>query len=265
MASDFEWNDENEAQVISLREQGRSYVEIGSLLGTTPTSVKHKFRRLSQNKNEDRYHHPVEKGEQVARILGDPRGNLRIYESHCGFGNMTQTWATYGTVLAVDTDKERTDIVAEVPRTEVLTENSILTTHRLVAEKRTFDVVDIDPYGMPSRYFPHAFALLNDGYLFLTFPKLGATQINKITLEHLRVWWGITQENKGDYEALILERLKDYAIGNYREITLLDTVDLGRMYRYAFKVVKRSALELVGLEVNRNTAPPPPREQMSLF
>lgn len=263
---DFEWNAQNEARVISLRDEGRSYVEIGAILGTTATSVKHKFRRLSQSQNDDRYHHPVEKSEQVARFLPNPDGSLRIYESHCGFGNMTQIWATYGEVLSVDTDKERTALVAEVTNAEVITENSILTTHRLVGERRTFDVVDIDPYGLPSRYFPHAFSLLTDGYLFLTFPKLGATQINKITLEHLRVWWGVTQENKSDYEQVILNRLNDYAIANYRELTLLDTVDLGRMYRYAFRVVKRSALELVGLEVNRNTKPPQlPEPVPSLF
>ena len=147
----------------------------------------------------------------------------------------------------------------------MLTEDSILTTMRLCSERTTFDIVDIDPYGFPSRYFPHAFLLLTDGWLFLTFPKLGATQLNKVTLEHLRVWWGVTQENKDDYLNVILDRLADYALGNFRQLELLDTVDLGRMYRLAFKVTKRSALDLVGLEVNRHTQPPVPSAQMSLF
>jgi tRNA G26 N,N-dimethylase Trm1 len=53
-----------------------------------------------------------------------------------------------------------------------------------------YDVIDIDPYGLPSRLFPYVFGLIDDGLMFMTFPMLGVAQINKITIRHYQAFWG---------------------------------------------------------------------------
>src|SRR5699024_1586091 len=132
---------------------------------------------------------------------------------------------------------------------EVRQGDSFREIHKEIYNKKKYDVVDLDPYGYPSRYFPHVFELLEDGYLFLTFPKIGVQQINKITIEHLRVFWGLSLSSTERQQEIVDKRLKDYAMQSYRRIEKLSSVDLGRMYRSVYKVKKESALDLVGLKV----------------
>ncbi len=47
----MKWNSENEKRLMELKEQGCSTEQIAELLGTTPSSVKHKYIRLKQKNN----------------------------------------------------------------------------------------------------------------------------------------------------------------------------------------------------------------------
>lgn len=248
------WSKTNEQQLLALRKSGKSFGIIAAEIGTSVASVKHKYRRLTQNDNHDRYHHPIEKIEQIRRLL--PRKELQILETNCGWGNLTTLYQEYGTVLAWDNDKKRINHIEKMCMADVDAEtvDSFNEIHRLVWAKCHFDVIDLDPYGYPSRFFPHVFELIKDGYLFVTFPKLGAQKMNKITIKHLEVFWGIRRGI--DYKTTILQQIATLAMQSYREANLIDEVDLGRMYRFAFKVEKKSALDLVGLEVNRQTIVP---------
>jgi hypothetical protein len=129
--------------------------------------------------------------------------------------------------------------------------DSIEEIYGLIYNKANFNVVDIDSYGLPSRYFPHVFKLINDGFLFLTFPKMGVQQINKITKEHYRAFWGMTLDDKDRQEEIIHRKIKDFGFQNFRSVELIDSVSFKRMYRFAYKVEKKSALDLVGLKVQR--------------
>lgn len=251
-----EWSAEKEQQLLNYRKSGVSFTDIAIALETSLSSVKHKYRRLTQNDNEDRYHHPTEKIDQIRRIL--PRKKLHTLETNCGWGNLTQIYQEYGEVLAWDNDRKRTDYVNKLCMEDVDAEtvDSFNEIHKLLWCKLYFDVVDLDPYGYPSRFFPHVFELIKDGYLFVTFPKLGAQKMNKITVKHLEIFWDITPDNNINYKDKILERIPILGMQSYREVTLLDEIDLGRMYRFAFKVERKSALDLVGLEVNRTKVIP---------
>lgn len=255
----IDWSGTNEQQLLELRKSGKSFETIAAEIGTSVSSVKHKYRRLTQNENDDRYHHPIEKTEQIRRLL--PRKELQVLETNCGWGNLTTLYQEYGTVLAWDSDKKRIDYIKQMQMADVDAEtvDSFNEIHRLVWAKCYFDVIDLDPYGYPSRFFPHVFELIKDGYLFVTFPKLGAQKMNKITVKHLEVFWGITDNI--DYKTAILERIPVLGMQSYREVTLIDEIDLGRMYRFAFKVERKSALDLVGLTVNRQTVVPSKNEE----
>ena len=253
MNQPFVWTDKDEELILILREQQNlSFNNIAIQIGITEASAKHKYRRLTQARGDDRYHHPKEKIEQLQRIL--PKKHLNTLELNAGWGNLTRIYQTYGTVLAYDIDADRVSHIKNFHLEDVDVEqgDSILELHGLVHQKLWFDVVDLDPYGMPSRYFPHIFQLIRDGWLFVTFPKIGIQKINKITIQHLRVFWDIDLDNRANTELRIVNKIQDLAMQSYRSAELVDLVEFGRMWRFAFKVEQRSALDLVGLTVNRN-------------
>lgn len=252
MDTPFTWDKDKENRVIELRQLKFSYPQIARELGTTATSVKHKFRRINQSNNNDRYSHPKEKVEQLGRVL--PKKYLHTLELNCGWGNLTKEYQKLGEVLSFDIEQERVDLVNSLAMADVDAHkaDSFLEIHRLIYNRLFFDVVDIDPYGLPSRYFPHVLKLIKDGILLVTFPKLGSTQINKITIEHYRVFWGISLKDKENYLNLIHQKVTDFGMQNLRRIKLIECIDIGSVYRIAYSVKKESALTLVGLEVNRN-------------
>lgn len=246
------WNNETESKLLRLRSEGKTYSEIGNILGTTATSAKHKTRRLQQADNQDRYKHTDEKRRQVDKFVSG--FGLHTLETHCGFGCMTEKYHEYGSVMSIDIKQDRVDAVNakmldDVTCIKADSEREVLL---LLYHKCVFDVVDVDPYGLPSRYFPNVFGLINDGWLFLTFPMLGVAQINKITIEHYRSFWGIELSDKDEYVEKITHRLKQYAFMHKREIKVFEIVKIGRIYRMAIRVKKSSLCDIVGLTVNRN-------------
>lgn len=253
----FEWTDKLEAEVLRLKNKEKmTYTAIAALIGTSSNSVKHKVRRLQQAKGMEKYSHPKEKAELVMPILrsllerkGKP---LKILETHCGFGGMSRVYDQYGSVLGFDIVQERIDACsAACERFDGIKKDSEHELLRLRYEKKKFDVVDVDPYGLPSRYFPYVFGLINDGYLFLTFPMMGVAQINALTIKHYQVFWGIELDDKGEYVQKIVERLSDYAYIEKRKITVEQVVRVDRIYRLVIKVEKVALTKLLGMKINR--------------
>jgi hypothetical protein len=248
----FRWDSTTEARVLHLKNvEKKTYPEIAASLGTTASSVKHKYVRLNQKSNEDRHHHPEEKTTQIRRVLCS--SDLSILETNSGWGNLTGVYQEYGDVLTLDIDAAKIEYIQGQPweNVEAIKTDSLKEIYRLIYQGKRFDVVDLDPYGFPSRYFPHVFQLLDDGFLFVTFPKMGVQQVNKIMIEHYRIFWGISLSDKAEYESKIHSMISDYALQHFRSCELVDTVDLGRMYRFAYRVKRESALDLVGLRVSR--------------
>lgn len=254
------WNPETEALALDMRAGGHTYDEIARTLGTSPVSVKHKVRRLQQASNQDRYKHTAEKTALALKCLA-ALGNtkpLSVLETHAGFGSMTQVYSQFGKVLALDIDHRRINGLESLalPGVEVVKADSEFEMHGLLASRAVFDVVDLDPYGMPSRYFPMVFGLINDGLLFVTFPMIGAAQINKITIRHLQAFWGVALDDKDRYTDLLFAGMQDYAFHFKRKLTLLAVERYDRVFRFAIRVKKESLLETVGIQVNRRPKVP---------
>ena len=250
----MKWDAKKEETAISLRAGGKTYREIGVAMNTTATSVKHKIRRLSQSSNMDKYKHTSEKTEQLLSVSDSINGNaIHILETHSGFGGMTEQYQRIGDVECYDIDKKRVDYINDLCMDGVtaIKGDSELEIYRLISHKCTYDIVDIDPYGLPSRYFPHAFSLIKDGLMFLTFPMMGVAQINKITIRHYQAFWGIELSDKDVYIEKIRARLEDFAFQHKREIEFLDIRKIDRVFRMAIRVKRKSLCDIVGLEVNR--------------
>ncbi|MDS1823824.1 class I SAM-dependent methyltransferase [Vibrio parahaemolyticus] len=253
----FEWTKKLEAEALRLKTEDKmTYVAIAKKLGTTPNSVKHKIRRLQQAKGMEKYSHPKEKAEfaepALKELLSSKGKPLRILETHCGFGGMSKVYSEYGCVYGYDIVQSRIDEACS--RAEGFTgfkadsEKEIL---RLKYEGEKFDVVDVDPYGLPSRYFPHAFGLINDGYMMLTFPMMGVAQINALTIKHYQVYWGIELEDKLAYLEKISAKLHDLAYMEKRKIEIVKVERIDRVYRFLIKVQKAPLTEIIGMKINR--------------
>ena len=246
------WNTETEKKALAMRMDGITYSAIAKELNTTATSVKHKIRRLQQGSNMDRYKHTAEKREQANKYITGT--GKYILETHCGFGGMTEFYNNFGEVECYDIDKKRAAFFNSLAMegVQAICADSEAEIYRLIANKCVYDVVDIDPYGMPSRYFPAVFGLIDDGLLFVTLPMIGVAQINKITIRHLSAFWGVELGDKDDYVNRVFARMQDYAFMHKREIEMLDCVKIERVYRICLRVKKRSCCDIVGLIVNRS-------------
>lgn len=245
------WNKKLEASVLEMRESGRTYEEIAAEIGTSATSVKHKVRRLKQSANEDRYKHTAEKIQQAEKYLSAAGNN--ILETNSGFGGMTEFYNQIGAVECYDIKKDRVEFINSLAMQGVTATHgdSEKELYKLVANKRKYDVIDLDPYGMPSRYFPHVFSLIDKGVLFVTLPMIGVAQMNKITIRHLDAFWGVSLNDKDKYIDLVIKRMEDYAFMHKREIRVLDVQKIDRIYRICLSVEKKSCCDIVGLVVNR--------------
>lgn len=247
------WTTELENQLIELRKIKRFTInQLAQKFNTTPSSIKHKLRRIGQAQNENQYTHPVEKIGQINNIL--PVKRLTILETHAGQGNLTKHYQSLGhEVYAIEIDPIKFETLKQLHLNDVDLVLADSLKHLLFLEYQEvwFDVVDLDPYGFPSRFVPGALRLINNGYLFMTMPKIGVSQMNKITIRHLKEFWGIEISSKPDLINVVIKKMESLAFQNYRSSILLDVIDLGRMFRFVFKIEKTSMAKLVDLEIQR--------------
>lgn len=131
------------------------------------------------------------------------------------------------------------------------TGDSQLTLYRLFSERKTFDLVDLDPYGYVVRFFPAVFSLIQDGGLLLSLPKPGCNHSSHITWQMLKAHFGKKDPDVND----VLDTLWWWGISLWREIELFDIIDFGRMWRIALRVKRVKATEYMGVR-NRPGLPP---------
>ena len=125
----------------------------------------HKKTRLGQNQNIDEYHHPSEKIIQLQKY--DHLLYGEILEVFAGQGNLTKYYKNFGNVtpLTKDTHGSSFDAI-----------------YKLRGDGLKYDVIDIDSYGYPDRFFPVVFEIMKDECLLIfTFPIVGVNCLNGIT------------------------------------------------------------------------------------
>lgn len=195
----------------------------------TYRAIRHEVTRLKQNNNSDELHHPKEKSDQIHTVL-ENLNNLKILELFAGQGNLTKIYEQYGEVSAYD-------------KKYLKTGDSFLVFHNLIYNKKKYDVIDLDPYGFPNRFFPDIYLLIEDGYLFLTMPKPYVNILNGITQSHLISYYGESNPSLNT----IVDRLALWGICHWRQVVLIDCIDCKSVWRLAFKVNKVKATEYTGV------------------
>lgn len=190
----------------------------------TYRALLHDEMRQKQSKNSNEVHHPDQKIAQIKNVLKGK--NNKILELFSGQGNLTKIYKEYGNVETYDMKYLKTG-------------DSYLQFHKLIYEKKKYDIVDIDPYGFPNRFFPDIFLLMENSYFFVTFPKPYVNILNGITRTHLTAYYG----NHNPTHEQVIERIATFGICHWRKVKLIDSLDLKSVWRMAFKVIKVKATE----------------------
>lgn len=247
----MKWNEENEEQLMQLKEKGVSIARIAEMLGTTQSSVKHKYTRLMQRKNADTHHHPTEKIRQIEEVLKSMDKEIFVLETHAGYGNLTEVYSIYAeNVLSFDLDKAKCDYVNNLGHDNVVCRkgDSLKEIYLSAYCGLKFNVIDLDPYGFPSRYFPMVFELIDDGFMFITLPKYGCAQVNKITQHHVKNYYGFDGGSNDEFLGCFINTLRKQLLANYKEMKVVDALDLQKVYRLAIKIEKKNAYQMCGYE-----------------
>lgn len=197
------------------------------------TKNQKKFLQTKHQKrldNSDSIHHPDEKIAQIKNVFETlPRqSRLRILELFAGRGNLTQVYKNYGNVKAYD-------------KNWLQTGDSFLEFHRLIADQKKYDIIDIDPYGFPTRFFPDIFLLMNKGVMFITIPKPNGNFISTECRFTLSCYYGDTNPNL----TTIVTNIKALALQHWRDINVLDVIDCKSIWRIAISVQRINSKEYV--------------------
>ena len=191
----------------------------------------HPATRLKQALHDDDVHHPAEKIHQIREFLPKREQPYEILELFAGGedGNLSKVYREFGTVERYDK--------------KLGTGDSFLQIHRLIWERKTFDVVDLDPYGFPSRMFPHVFQLMDDSFFFMTFPKFSVNITNRMNDVHQESYYGVASPSM----AQVIERITSWGLCHWRAVEFLDSIEFAQMWRFAFRVRKVKATDYTGI------------------
>ena len=199
----------------------------------TYRALRHDVVRKKQRENNKDVHHPEQKKEQIQNVLNG-KTDLKIMELFAGKGNLAPTYNSY---VGENGFLEQYD-------KSLKTGDSYILFHKLIAEKRKYDVIDVDPYGFPNRFFPDIFLLMENGVMFITMPKPWVNIANGITKQHLTCYFG---EGNPSLD-VIKEKIKLYGLCHWRDINFLNIMDFGRLWRFAVSVKRVKATEYTGVK-----------------
>ena len=184
-------------------------------------SEKHLITRHAQSANADTHHHPKEKIDQLNELKDHIYGD--ILEVFGGQGNLTAYYEKLGKVTSL---------------TKETTGDSFNYIYKLRAENKVYDVIDIDSYGYPSKFFPVVFEMIKDeGLLVFTFPVLGVQCLNGIVEQHFINFWGCARPTIGDVTGVVT----DHALREWKIASLFSVRKIKPIWRLAFLVRQEKA------------------------
>lgn len=186
------------------------------------SAKSHKKTRKDQALNAIDYHHPEEKIRQLEKFKQYLKGE--ILEVFAGQGNLSKFYQRFGNVTAITKELG----------------NSFDYIYVLRGEKQKFNVIDIDSYGYPNRFFPVVFEMMRpECLLVFTFPILGVNCFNGITEQHFYNFYRC-KPSIGD----VVGRITDWALREWIITSLLDIQKIKRIYRFVFLCKRAKATEL---------------------
>jgi hypothetical protein len=195
----------------------------------TYRAIRHDIIRGKQSSNDNEVHHPEEKINQLYNFIKEE--NLNILELFAGQGNLSQHYKKFGNVECYD-------------KKYLKSGDSFLNVYGLIYKKKKYDIIDIDAYGFPNRFFPHIYLLIENGLMFITMPKPYVNILNGITRTHLIAYYGKHNPSL----KTILEKFALWGLCHWRKVEVLDVQDLKSVWRICMSINKVKATEYTGVK-----------------
>ena len=207
----------------------------------TYRAIRHDIVRKKQEQNSAEVHHPDQKINQIYSVLDNSK-KYKILELFCGRENLTKHYKKFGEVELYDKKWKKTG-------------DSYKQFHRLIWENKKYEIIDLDPYGFPNRFFPDIYLLIDKGYLFVTMPKPYVNILNGITRTHLISYYG---EHNPQIET-IQKQFVMWGLCHWRKVEVVDVLDCKSVWRIALKIEKVKSTEYTGVK-NRSDIKEEPKK-----
>jgi hypothetical protein len=186
-------------------------------------AVRKKIHK-AQISNKASHHHPIQKLKQLRDLKQYIKGD--ILEIFAGKGNLTKFYKKHGHVTTL---------------TRELTGDSFHSIYDVRRQRKKFDVIDIDGYGYPDKFFPVVFEMMKPQCLLVfTFPMVGVQCVNGIVEMHYVIFWKSNRPSIGD----VVGGITDAALREWYLPKLLDVRRIKPMLRFAFLCERKKATEL---------------------
>ena len=216
------WTDDELEWIVNMREEGYTNEEIGISTGRTPVSIQIKLKRLGKRNDTYNEHHVNEKyalNREFVSIV-NPQSTLDLY---CGVKSWWKSNNLGGVITTNDADSSFDADYHE--KAEMLI-------HKLYYEGKTYDMIDLDPYGSAYECFDLAVKMAEKG-LIVTFGEMGHKRWKR--LDYVKRYYGI--ETLEDFTlANLAKHLEVIARRNKKHLEPIFSRSWDRISRVWFKV-----------------------------
>lgn len=214
------WTKEHIDELLQLKADGFNNHQIAKKISRTEVSVSIKLKRLTKSSDNYNDKHRADKylHNEKFLFLIQPKKILDVYA-----GN--SFYKRYDELVVVDNDKDKSfDCAFSLDAFRLLC--------LLNYDNKSFDIVDLDPYGSAADCFDLAIRLANKG-LVITLGEIGHKRFKR--LDFVKRWYGIN--NLEDFNVdFIIKKLQERAKCYKKELEPVFVREYHQIARVWFKV-----------------------------
>lgn len=216
-----EWTKEEEEFLLRLKADGWNADEIADSLGRSKTSISIHLKRIGKREYNYNADHLADKAKR-GRAFFDAIAPKSVCDAYCGIAPFYDGRGC---------DVEKNDINPNAPCDSHVDALKFLC--RLYLEDRSFDLVDLDPFGSAFDCFDLAVKMCRKG-LAVTFGELGHRRWKR--LDFVAPRYGISSLAEFTI-ARLAQFVLDVAARNKKRMEVFDCADWGNIGRAWFRVV----------------------------
>lgn len=217
-----QWTEDEVTWITKLRKEGYNVRQIAHSVGRTDISVSLKFKRLLKDRNRYNSDHLDEKYEYNDEFceLVKPATILDLY---CGESSY---WKNRHPEISVTTNDKNTAFEADTH------EAAGMLCHKLLYERKSYDVIDLDPYGSAYECFECAVQMARKG-LIVTYGEMGHLRFKRF--DFVRSHYGISKLSEFSIEPMIRETVR-IGLCHKKKLTPVRLLNWNRISRVYYTI-----------------------------
>lgn len=211
------WSEDEASWLLEKKSEGFSSAEIATALSRSEVSVDIKFKRLT--KSVDTYNEKFREKKYLANefFLQSVQPSS-VLDAHAG----NSWWSGKVDECVTNDIEESFDTDYHLPAFQLLS--------NMYFDKRSFDVVDLDPFGSAYECFDFAFRIAKRGVI-ISFGEWGHRRWNRF--DFVKPRYGIDSLDSWNQESFILEAQR-IASMHKKRATVFDSLQYSNFFRVYF-------------------------------